>query len=189
MDSDCPYPDLKACLHVAFRSLTETYQKRLQTLQQQLGKTDRYVGQLEVQLCFLLISLKTCIGGNKPLWFFFHVQYRQNSGWADINDRLKTQIKNSAGHQCCIEALSIPAAETSICACQACLTMRLINDSNPIIITFYLYSQHAALWADYNLFKGYLVWIWIKWNNWGQSNMWYYYLFQGYVCMVGFNNK
>lgn len=43
MDSDCPYPELKACLHMTFRSLTETYQKRLHTLQQQLRKTDRHV--------------------------------------------------------------------------------------------------------------------------------------------------
>ncbi|XP_011608694.1 coiled-coil domain-containing protein 148 isoform X1 [Takifugu rubripes] len=44
LDSDCPYPELKACLHFAFHSQMETYQKRLQTLQQQLGKIDRFGG-------------------------------------------------------------------------------------------------------------------------------------------------
>lgn len=43
MDSDCPYHELKACLHMTFHSLTETYQKRLHTLYQQLRKTDRHV--------------------------------------------------------------------------------------------------------------------------------------------------
>lgn len=43
MDSDCPYPELKAFLHMTFHSLTETYQKRLHTLLQQLQKTDRHV--------------------------------------------------------------------------------------------------------------------------------------------------
>lgn len=42
MDSDCPYPELKACLHMTFHSLTATYQKRLHTLHQQLRKTDRH---------------------------------------------------------------------------------------------------------------------------------------------------
>lgn len=41
--SDCPYPELKACLHTTFRSLTEMYQKKLHTLHQQLGETDRHV--------------------------------------------------------------------------------------------------------------------------------------------------
>lgn len=43
MASDCPYPELKACLLMTFRSLTETYQKRLHTLHQYLGQTDRHV--------------------------------------------------------------------------------------------------------------------------------------------------
>uniref|UniRef100_H3DGE6 Coiled-coil domain containing 148 n=1 Tax=Tetraodon nigroviridis TaxID=99883 RepID=H3DGE6_TETNG len=44
MDSDCPYPELKAYLHMTFHSLTETYQKKLHTLQQQLQKTDSFCG-------------------------------------------------------------------------------------------------------------------------------------------------
>lgn len=42
LDSDCPYPELKDSLIQAFRSLSERYQSRLQSLQDQLQRTDRY---------------------------------------------------------------------------------------------------------------------------------------------------
>ncbi|XP_078117905.1 coiled-coil domain-containing protein 148-like [Sander vitreus] len=44
LDSDCPYPELKASLIQAFHSLSEWYQSRLQSLQNQLQRTDRFCG-------------------------------------------------------------------------------------------------------------------------------------------------
>ncbi|XP_029968241.1 coiled-coil domain-containing protein 148-like [Salarias fasciatus] len=44
LDSDCPYPELKDSLTQAFLSLSEKYQSRLQSLQEQLQKTDRFCG-------------------------------------------------------------------------------------------------------------------------------------------------
>lgn len=41
LDSDCPYPELKESLIQAFHSLSERYQSRLQSLQEQLQGTDR----------------------------------------------------------------------------------------------------------------------------------------------------
>lgn len=41
LDSYCPYPELKESLIQAFRSLSERYQSRLQSLQEQLDRTDR----------------------------------------------------------------------------------------------------------------------------------------------------
>uniref|UniRef100_A0A3P8TMC7 Coiled-coil domain containing 148 n=1 Tax=Amphiprion percula TaxID=161767 RepID=A0A3P8TMC7_AMPPE len=44
LDADCPYPELQDCLIQAFHSLSERYQSRLQSLQEQLQRTDRYCG-------------------------------------------------------------------------------------------------------------------------------------------------
>ncbi|XP_028249786.1 coiled-coil domain-containing protein 148-like [Parambassis ranga] len=44
LDSDCPYPELKDSLIQAFHSLSETYKSRLQSLQEELQRTDRYCG-------------------------------------------------------------------------------------------------------------------------------------------------
>ncbi|CAN9497809.1 unnamed protein product [Ophioblennius macclurei] len=44
LDSDCPYPELKDSMILAFLSLAEKYQSRLQILQQQLQQTDRFCG-------------------------------------------------------------------------------------------------------------------------------------------------
>ncbi|XP_051260319.1 coiled-coil domain-containing protein 148-like isoform X1 [Dicentrarchus labrax] len=44
LDSDCPYPELKDSLIQAFHSLSERYQKRVQSLQEQLQRTDRLCG-------------------------------------------------------------------------------------------------------------------------------------------------
>ncbi|XP_047456280.1 coiled-coil domain-containing protein 148-like isoform X2 [Mugil cephalus] len=44
LDSDCPYPELKDCLIQAFHTLSERYRSRLQSLQEQLQKTDRFCG-------------------------------------------------------------------------------------------------------------------------------------------------
>ncbi|KAM4557787.1 coiled-coil domain-containing protein 148-like [Odontesthes bonariensis] len=44
LDADCPDPDLKDYLIQAFQSLSETYQSRLQSLQEQQQKTDRFCG-------------------------------------------------------------------------------------------------------------------------------------------------
>ncbi|XP_017279986.1 coiled-coil domain-containing protein 148 [Kryptolebias marmoratus] len=44
LDADCPYPELKDSLIQAFQSLSERYQSRLQSLQEQLQKTDRFCG-------------------------------------------------------------------------------------------------------------------------------------------------
>ncbi|XP_035531987.1 coiled-coil domain-containing protein 148-like [Morone saxatilis] len=44
LDSDCPYPELKDSLIQAFHSLSERYQKRVQSLQEQLQRADRFCG-------------------------------------------------------------------------------------------------------------------------------------------------
>ncbi|XP_068184945.1 coiled-coil domain-containing protein 148-like [Antennarius striatus] len=44
LDSDCPYPELKGSIIQAFHCLSEGYQSRIQTLQEQLQKTDRFCG-------------------------------------------------------------------------------------------------------------------------------------------------
>ncbi|XP_070770144.1 coiled-coil domain-containing protein 148-like [Enoplosus armatus] len=44
LDSDCPYPELKDSLIQAFHSLSERYQSRLQSLQEQLQRTNRFCG-------------------------------------------------------------------------------------------------------------------------------------------------
>ncbi|KAM9342252.1 coiled-coil domain-containing protein 148-like [Pholidichthys leucotaenia] len=44
LDSDCPNPELKESLIEAFHSLSERYQNRLQCLQEQLKRTDRFCG-------------------------------------------------------------------------------------------------------------------------------------------------
>ncbi|XP_076602661.1 coiled-coil domain-containing protein 148-like [Chaetodon auriga] len=44
LDSDCPYPELKDSLIQAFHSLSERYQSRLQSLQEQLQRADRFCG-------------------------------------------------------------------------------------------------------------------------------------------------
>ncbi|XP_035506801.1 coiled-coil domain-containing protein 148-like isoform X2 [Scophthalmus maximus] len=44
LDSDCPYPELKDSLIQAFHSLSERYQSRLHSLQEQLQRTDRFCG-------------------------------------------------------------------------------------------------------------------------------------------------
>uniref|UniRef100_A0A3Q3VZW5 Coiled-coil domain containing 148 n=1 Tax=Mola mola TaxID=94237 RepID=A0A3Q3VZW5_MOLML len=44
LDSDCPYPELKESLIRAFHSLSERYQCRLESLQQQLQRIDRFCG-------------------------------------------------------------------------------------------------------------------------------------------------
>ncbi|XP_040004118.1 coiled-coil domain-containing protein 148-like isoform X1 [Xiphias gladius] len=44
LNSDCPYPELKDSLIQAFHFLSERYQSRLQGLQEQLQKTDRFCG-------------------------------------------------------------------------------------------------------------------------------------------------
>ncbi|XP_070832768.1 coiled-coil domain-containing protein 148-like [Chaetodon trifascialis] len=44
LDSDCPYPELKDSLIQAFHSLSGRYQSRLQSLQEQLQRTDRFCG-------------------------------------------------------------------------------------------------------------------------------------------------
>ncbi|XP_037645259.1 coiled-coil domain-containing protein 148-like [Sebastes umbrosus] len=44
LDSDCIYPELKDSLIQAFLSLSERYQRRLQSLQDQLQRTDRFCG-------------------------------------------------------------------------------------------------------------------------------------------------
>ncbi|XP_040913634.1 coiled-coil domain-containing protein 148-like [Toxotes jaculatrix] len=44
LNSDCPYPELKDSLIQAFHSLSERYQSRLQSLQEQLQRTDRFCG-------------------------------------------------------------------------------------------------------------------------------------------------
>nr|XP_046260034.1 coiled-coil domain-containing protein 148-like isoform X2 [Scatophagus argus]XP_046260036.1 coiled-coil domain-containing protein 148-like isoform X2 [Scatophagus argus] len=44
LDSDCPYPELKDSLIQAFHSLSETYHRRFQSLQEQLQRTDRFCG-------------------------------------------------------------------------------------------------------------------------------------------------
>lgn len=54
LQSDCPYPELKDCLIQAFHSLSERYQSRLQSLQEQLQKTDRYISPEKVKLYFPL---------------------------------------------------------------------------------------------------------------------------------------
>lgn len=41
LDSDCAYPELKESLMQAFHSLSERYQSRLKSLQEQLQRTDR----------------------------------------------------------------------------------------------------------------------------------------------------
>ncbi|XP_028447871.1 coiled-coil domain-containing protein 148 isoform X2 [Perca flavescens] len=53
LDSDCPYPELKASLIQAFHSLSEWYQSRLQSLQDQLQRTDRFCGwRVDDHQCF-----------------------------------------------------------------------------------------------------------------------------------------
>uniref|UniRef100_A0A3Q4MUR4 Coiled-coil domain containing 148 n=1 Tax=Neolamprologus brichardi TaxID=32507 RepID=A0A3Q4MUR4_NEOBR len=47
LNSDCPYPKLKDSLIEAFHSLSERYQSRLQSLQEQLQRTDRFCGWCE----------------------------------------------------------------------------------------------------------------------------------------------
>ncbi|XP_061579595.1 coiled-coil domain-containing protein 148-like [Cololabis saira] len=44
LDADCPYPELKDSLIQSFQSLSETYQRRLQSLQEQLQRTDKFCG-------------------------------------------------------------------------------------------------------------------------------------------------
>ncbi|CAG5865540.1 unnamed protein product [Menidia menidia] len=44
LDADCPYPDLKDSLIEAFQALSERYQSRLQSLQEQQQNTDRFCG-------------------------------------------------------------------------------------------------------------------------------------------------
>ncbi|XP_067459546.1 coiled-coil domain-containing protein 148-like isoform X1 [Thunnus thynnus] len=44
LDSYCPYPELKDSLIQAFHSLSERYQSRLQSLQEQLQKSDGFCG-------------------------------------------------------------------------------------------------------------------------------------------------
>ncbi|XP_018557935.1 coiled-coil domain-containing protein 148 [Lates calcarifer] len=44
LNSDCPYPELKDSLIEAFHSLSERYQRRLLSLQEQLQRTDRFCG-------------------------------------------------------------------------------------------------------------------------------------------------
>ncbi|XP_073329324.1 coiled-coil domain-containing protein 148-like [Pagrus major] len=44
LHSDCPYPELKDSLIQAFHSLSERYQSRLQRLQEQVQRTDRFCG-------------------------------------------------------------------------------------------------------------------------------------------------
>ncbi|KAM6934322.1 coiled-coil domain-containing protein 148-like [Xenentodon cancila] len=44
LDADCPYPELKESLIQSFQFLSEMYQRRLQSLQEQLQKTDRFCG-------------------------------------------------------------------------------------------------------------------------------------------------
>ncbi|KAG7227516.1 hypothetical protein INR49_005331 [Caranx melampygus] len=44
LNSDCPYPELKDSLVQTFHSLSERYQSRLQHLQEQLQRTDRFCG-------------------------------------------------------------------------------------------------------------------------------------------------
>ncbi|KAM9851201.1 coiled-coil domain-containing protein 148-like [Aulostomus maculatus] len=44
LDEDCPSPELKDSLIQAFQSLSERYQSRLQSLQEQLQMTDRFCG-------------------------------------------------------------------------------------------------------------------------------------------------
>ncbi|XP_038576334.1 coiled-coil domain-containing protein 148-like [Micropterus salmoides] len=44
VDSDCPYPELKDSLIQAFYSLSEIYHSRLQHLQEQLQRTNRFCG-------------------------------------------------------------------------------------------------------------------------------------------------
>ncbi|XP_044072477.1 coiled-coil domain-containing protein 148-like isoform X2 [Siniperca chuatsi] len=44
LDLDCPYPELKDSLIQAFHSLSERYQSRLQSLQEQLQRTNRFCG-------------------------------------------------------------------------------------------------------------------------------------------------
>ncbi|XP_071328451.1 coiled-coil domain-containing protein 148-like isoform X2 [Trachinotus anak] len=44
LNSDCPYPELKDSLIQAFHSLSDRYQSRLQCLQEQLQRTDRFCG-------------------------------------------------------------------------------------------------------------------------------------------------
>ncbi|XP_037542344.1 coiled-coil domain-containing protein 148-like [Nematolebias whitei] len=44
LEADCPYPKLKDSLVQAFQSLSERYQNRLQALQEQLQKIDRFCG-------------------------------------------------------------------------------------------------------------------------------------------------
>lgn len=118
LDSDCPYPELKACLHFAFHSQMETYQKRLQTLQQQLANIDRHVWQLEVQLCLFLLHLKTCmcyIKRNDTLMIFFaptNMYHIGRTKGADINDRFKAQ-----------QVISVRSTVNSVCRSkQLCMT-------------------------------------------------------------------
>uniref|UniRef100_A0A3Q1FWV8 Coiled-coil domain containing 148 n=2 Tax=Acanthochromis polyacanthus TaxID=80966 RepID=A0A3Q1FWV8_9TELE len=44
LEVDCPYPELQDSLIQAFHSLSERYQSRLQSLQEQLQRTDRFCG-------------------------------------------------------------------------------------------------------------------------------------------------
>ncbi|XP_029314504.1 coiled-coil domain-containing protein 148-like [Cottoperca gobio] len=44
LDSDCPYPELKDSLIQAFHSLLEGYQSRLQSLKDELQRSDRFCG-------------------------------------------------------------------------------------------------------------------------------------------------
>ncbi|MEQ2189018.1 hypothetical protein GOODEAATRI_020787, partial [Goodea atripinnis] len=44
LDSECPYPDLMDSLIQAFQSLSQRYQGRLQSLKEQLEKTDKFCG-------------------------------------------------------------------------------------------------------------------------------------------------
>ncbi|KAF3694911.1 Coiled-coil domain-containing protein 148 [Channa argus] len=44
LDSDCPYPQLKDSLIQAFHTLSERYQRRIQSLQELLQRTDRFCG-------------------------------------------------------------------------------------------------------------------------------------------------
>ncbi|XP_023256973.1 coiled-coil domain-containing protein 148 [Seriola lalandi dorsalis] len=44
LNSDCPYPELMDSLIQAFHSLSDRYQSRLQCLQEQLQRTDRFCG-------------------------------------------------------------------------------------------------------------------------------------------------
>ncbi|XP_041857268.1 coiled-coil domain-containing protein 148-like [Melanotaenia boesemani] len=61
LDADCPYPELKDSMIQAFRSLSERYQSRLQSLQEQLQKTDRFCGWCpdDHQLFQFTVSLYT----------------------------------------------------------------------------------------------------------------------------------